>query len=64
MKITQKISHNGISPSECFRIPHMIYEADFNTNYPIPNRIDRIAREIDEYMRWKRKCDKGVKQYK
>ena len=33
----------------------MIYLDDFNTNYPNPNRIDRIAREVDEYLKWKHK---------
>jgi hypothetical protein len=56
MKITQKMLHNGVNPSEYSRIPHMIYESDFNTNHPSANRIERIAREIDEYMKWKRKC--------
>ena len=35
----------------------MIYLDDFNTNYPNPNRIDRIAREVDEYLKWNHKCE-------
>ena len=49
--------HIGINPSEYSRIPHIIYDNDFNTNHPNPNRIDRIAREIDEYMKWKRRYE-------
>lgn len=56
MKNTQEILHKGISSNEYSRIPHMICLADFNTNYPSTNRIGRIAGEIDEYMKWKRKC--------
>ena len=54
MEIIQKTLHNGIAPSEYSRIPHMIDLADFDTNHPNPNRIDRIASEINEYL--KRKC--------
>ena len=36
-------------------IPHVVYLSDFNTNYPNPNRIDRIASEINEYLKYKRK---------
>lgn len=53
MKTGKEILHNGVAPSEYSRIPHVIYPNDFNTNHPIPNRIDRIASEIDEYMKWK-----------
>ena len=56
MKIAQKILHGGlISPDEYSRIPHMVCLADFDTNHPAPNRIDRIASEINEYLRYKRK---------
>ena len=51
----QKILHTGIAPSECSRVPHMIYEADFNTNHPVPNRINRLASEINEYLKYKHK---------
>ena len=56
MKTAKKILRAGIAPSEYSRIPHMVYLNDFNTNHPASNRIDRIAREINEYMKWKRKC--------
>ena len=55
MKNTQETLHNGIDPSEYARIPHMIYAADFNTNHPTSNHVDRIASEIDRYLKWKRK---------
>ena len=55
MEGKRKIIHSGITPAEYCRIPHMIYATDFNTNHPSPNRIDRIAREINEYMKWKDK---------
>ena len=47
--------HSRTTYAECSQIPHMIYSDDFNTNYPNPNRIDRIAREVDEYLKWKHK---------
>ena len=55
MKTIKETLHNGITPSEYSRIPHMIYPDDFNMNHPNPNRIDRIAGEIDEYLKYKRK---------
>lgn len=55
MKVTREIFNAGISPEECSRISHMVCLADFNTYYPNPNRIERIAREIDEYMNYKKK---------
>ena len=61
MKTGKEILHNGVSSSEYSCIPHMIYPNDFNTSHPIPNHIDRIAREIDEYMKWKRKYMENVK---
>ena len=53
MKKVDKILYAGVSPAECSRIQHVIYAADFNTNYPNPNRISRIAREVDEYLKYK-----------
>lgn len=44
-----------IKPEEYCRIPHVITLSDFNTNYPNPDRINRIAREIDEYLKYKKK---------
>ena len=55
MEDKRVIFKSGLSPEECSRISHMIYESDFNTNYPNQNRIERIAREIDEYMNYKKK---------
>lgn len=55
MKGIEKKFYGVISPDEYSRIPHVIYPEDFNTNYPASNRVDRIAREIDEYIKWKQK---------
>jgi hypothetical protein len=54
METTEKL-YKEISPEEYSRIPHVIYLDDFNTNYPASNRVERIAREIDEYIKWKQK---------
>lgn len=51
----EKKLYGSISREEYSRIPHVIYVDDFNTNYPVLNRVERIAREIDEYIRWKQK---------
>ena len=55
MEIMQKKLYNGVAPSEYNRVPHVLCLADFDTNHPNPNRIDRIAREVEEYLRRKRK---------
>lgn len=55
MKGTEKKFCGVISPGEYSRISHVIYPEDFNTNYPASNRVERIAREIDEYIKWKQK---------
>ena len=55
MKSVEKKFYGGISPEEYSRIPHVIYSSDFNTNYPTSNLVERIAREIDEYIKWKQK---------
>ena len=47
--------YGGISPVEYSRIQHMIYFDDFNTNHPSSNRVDRIASEINEYLKYKDK---------
>ena len=54
--------HNDIkvTPKELSNIPHVISEADFYTSRPNPNRISRIACEIDEYLKYKRKCTGGL----
>ncbi len=54
METTKKL-YKEISSEEYSRIPHVIYLDDFNTNYPASNRVERIAREIDEYIKWKQK---------
>lgn len=61
MKTVKEILNRGVSPAEYSRIPHMIYETDFNTSHPITNRIDRIDREIGEYMKLKCKYDTCMK---
>lgn len=53
MKTIREVLCCGISPAEYSRIPHTICSADFNTNHPNPSRIDRIAGEINEYLRHK-----------
>ena len=57
MKDKRSLLFYGESPEEYSRIPHVICLADFNTNYPNTNRIDRIASEINEYLKHKRECD-------
>lgn len=60
MKNGTKMLYEGfIRPDELSRIPHMIYPADFNTNYPSLDRIDRIANEINEYLKYKHKNTEG-----
>jgi hypothetical protein len=49
----EKILHSEIESVEYSRIPHVVYLADFNTNHPNPSRIDRIASEINEYLKYK-----------
>lgn len=53
--IKEKLHVRLIKPEEYHRISHVIAPSDFNTNYPSPDRVDRIAREIDEYLRYKKK---------
>ena len=55
MRTLQKILYGVVEPTEYSRIPHMIYLSDFNTSYPNRNRIDRIASEINEYLKYKNK---------
>ena len=55
MKTKRDILHSRTTPVVNSQIPHVIHPADFNTSYPDPNHIDRIAREVDEYLNWKRK---------
>ena len=51
---------NGfVAPEEFLRTPHIILEGDFSTNYPSQSRINRVACEIDEYLRRKRKYMEG-----
>ena len=61
MKAVQETLHIGFTPDEYCRIPHMICLADFDTSHPNPNRIDRIAKEIDEYLKYKNKNVKSVR---
>ena len=57
MMTEREMLYNGvITPSEYSRIPHMIVEDDFDTYRPSLYRVDRIAREIDEYLKYKRKA--------
>lgn len=60
MKINKKNMCNGfVAPEEFLRTPHIILEGDFSTNYPSQSRINRVACEIDEYLRRKRKYMEG-----
>lgn len=55
MKDRKEFLDCGATCVEYCRIPHVICSADFDTSRPVPNRINRIANEINEYLRWKRK---------
>ena len=55
MKTTKETLRIGETNTEYSRIPHMIYLDDFNTKHPSASRIDRIASEINEYLKYKRK---------
>lgn len=55
MKNAQKISDSWVSTAKYSRVPHVICLADFDTNHPNQNRIDRIASEINEYVKHKSK---------
>ena len=57
MKSASKNLHTVIGRDEYSRINHMVCLVDFDTNHPNPNRIDRIASEIDEYLKYKRKYE-------
>ena len=64
MKVTENVLHKGFVSNKQPRIPHMICPNDFNTNYPNPNRISRIAREIDEYLKHEHKKTKMQEEVK
>lgn len=51
----EKLYIEVIKPDEYCRISHIIAPSDFNTNYPNPDRVNRIAREIEEYLKYKKK---------
>ena len=57
----QKMLRGGLEPVEYCRVPHVVCQADFNTSYPNPNRINRIASEINEYLRHKNRNTKDIK---
>ena len=61
MKTVQKILSRGIDRAECSSIPHTVCLADFDTSCPNTSRIDRIASEINEYMRNKNKYTATIK---
>ena len=61
MEVTQEKLRGAISPKEYSRIQHTICLDDFNTNYPNTKRIDRIAREINDYLKYKNKNIPGGK---
>lgn len=51
-----------IKPNELSRVSHVVCLADFDTNYPNLNRIDRIASEINEYLKYKNKYETCIEQ--
>lgn len=56
MKDRNKMWNNCvIGRGECCRIHNVITLSDFSTSYPNPNRINRIANELNEYLRYKYK---------
>ena len=55
MEKAQEKLRGVINREEYPRIQHTICLDDFNTNYPNTNRINRIASEINEYLRRKNK---------
>lgn len=63
--MTMKKEQNGgherlrITPDEYSRIYYEISEADFNTSGPNLQRIDKLARGIYEYLKFKRKHMEG-----
>ena len=62
MKVEKEMLNGGIKPDEYSHISHVVCSADFNTNYPASNRINRIASEINEYLRYKNKRAKSVSE--
>ena len=54
-------SNLTISKEEYRRMYCEISPADFNTFKPNPNRISRIAKEIDDYFEYKRNKKKYIK---
>ena len=53
MKVSKEMLYVGVNPNEYAQIPHVVCLADFNTSHPNPNRINRIASEINEYLKYK-----------
>ena len=53
MTVNKKMLYVGVKPDEYTQIPHVVCLADFNTSHPNPNRINRIASEINEYLKYK-----------
>lgn len=51
----QEYEFYHIDKSEYDRLTYVISEADFNTGCPNPNRIDKIASEINNYLIHRRK---------
>ena len=44
----------SLTEVELSRIPYYATDDDFSTYYPSKNRIDKIVREIDKYLRYKK----------
>ena len=59
MKFVQEIlSGNGFT-TEVIPVPHKVYLDDFSTSHPNSSRVDRIANEVNEYLRYKKKHAEG-----
>ena len=43
----------SLTREELSRIPYYASEDDFSTYYPSRNRIDKIVREIEKYLKYK-----------
>lgn len=56
MNDCKKLLYDGVmNPYKLPYISHVITYSDFCTDRPNPNRISRIAREIDMFLKYKRK---------
>lgn len=52
-KEQDKGSSLSLTREDLSRIPYYATEDDFSTYYPSRNRIDKIVREIEKYLKYK-----------